>query len=563
MMRPVAGTNSGSITQANRRENSWLEKRFAANVNGPIFRLAFNLFTMRPTSSRIFHAPVRHAFIAIGALIGIASIARAQPTPSPSKSSPRPNILWILAEDFSPHLGCYGEKNVTSPNLDRLAAEGVRFDRAFTTAPVCSASRSAFMTGMYQTTIGAHNHRSHRTAEFPLPTGVRVLTDWLRDAGYFTVNIRALPAPITFKGAGKTDWNFYYAGKPFDSDQWADLKTRQPFYAQINLSETHRNAPSTVKTGRAYTGPRRVDPAQVEIPPYYPDCPEVRADWANYLDDASALDVKVGALLAQLERDGLADNTVVIFMGDHGQSHVRGKQWCYDSGLRVPLIMRWPKKFPLPAGFKPGTPNGQLVEAIDLTATTLAFAGAPKPAAMQGRVLFGPRAEPARPYAFGARDRCDETVFRLRTARDERYRYIKNFTPEKPFYALSRYKENQYVAIPAMRRLHELGKLNAVQEVLFAPHMVSEELYDLAADPHEIVNLVASPKPEHQAALKRLRAALENWIETTNDQGRVFESAEEIQKIDDGMEAWSRRTFNRRFNDKPDSALPAASAGAP
>lgn len=469
----------------------------------------------------------------------------------------RPNILWILAEDMGDHLGCYGTAQVWSPNIDRLAAEGMRFDRAFTTAPVCSASRSAFMTGMYQTTIGAQNHRSNRDPAHPLPAGVRVLTDWLRDAGYFTANIRSFPEPITFKGAGKTDWNFYYPGKPFDSDNWDDLKAHQPFFAQINFSETHRIASSTLKTGRSYPAPRRADPAKVVIPPYYPDCPEVRDDWANYLDDVSALDEKVGAVLAQLEREGLAEHTLVIFMGDNGESHVRGKQWCYDSGLRVPLIMRWPKAFPIPKGFAPGTASERLIEAIDLAPTFLSFAGAAKPSAMQGRILFGPQAEPARRYAFGARDRCDETVFRLRTVRDERYRYIRNFTPDKPFFALNRYKENQYVSIPAMRRLHEEGKLNAAQEFLFAPHMPPEELYDLKSDPDEIHNLVDSTRPEDQAALRRLRSVLEQWIESTNDQGRFFESPEAIRFFDARAEAWSRRLFHRRFNDLPDSALPA------
>ncbi|MEN9402793.1 MAG: hypothetical protein RL091_1496 [Verrucomicrobiota bacterium] len=499
-----------------------------------------------PSRSRL--AALAAASLLITTAVGAAESAPAAPA--------RPNILWILAEDFSPHLGCYGTKEVASPNLDRLAAEGMRFDRAFTTAPVCSASRSAIMTGMYQTSIGAQNHRSHHGPEYPLPAGVRVLTDWLRDAGYFTANIRAFPAPIAFKGAGKTDWNFYYKGAPFDSDQWTDLKAHQPFYAQINLSETHRNAHATLTTGRAFSAPRRIKPAKVAIPPYYPDCPEVRADWANYLDDASALDAKVGAILAQLERDGLADSTLVVFMGDHGQAHVRGKQWCYDSGLRVPLIMRWPKGIPVPVGFAPGVASGRIVEATDLAATMIALAGAPKPPAMQGRVLFGPHTEPARRYAFGARDRCDETVFRLRTVRDERYRYIRNLTPGKPFYALNRYKENQYVAIPAMRRLHAEGRLDAAQEKLFADRMGPEELYDLVADPHEIVNLINSPKPEHQAVLKRLRGELETWIVETNDQGRTFESDAEIQALDDRAEAWSRRIFGRRFNDKPDTALP-------
>lgn len=487
--------------------------------------------------------------------IGVAAHA------APAKQVKPLNVLWIFAEDFSPHLGCYGTKEVWSPNLDRMAAEGMRFDRAFTTAPVCSASRSAMMTGMYQTTINAQNHRSNRGPDHPLPVGVKVITDWMRPAGYFTANIRHFPAPITFTGAGKTDWNFYYPGKPFDSDRWSDLKSHQPFYAQINFPETHRNAASTIATGRAFPAPRRADPAKVEIPPYYPDCPEVRDDWANYLDDASALDVKIGEVLALLEREGLADNTLVIFQGDHGQAHIRGKQWCYDSGLRVPLIMRWPRGLPAPAGFKPGTVSGRIVEAIDLTPTTLALAGIPKPPAMQGRILFGPHADAPREYAFGARDRCDETVFRLRTVRDAKYRYIRNFTPEKAFFALNRYKENQYVAIPAIRRLHFAGKLNAVQEALFAPHMPPEEFYDLDSDPYETRNLVDSKKPGDVAALARLRSALEKWIEESNDHGRVFESAEEIQRLDDKMEGWSRSTFGRRFNNRPDSDFPIGKAG--
>jgi len=188
----------------------------------------------------------------------------------------RPNILWLIAEDFGQHLGCYGTKEVWTPNLDRVAKEGVRYTRFFTTAPVCSPSRSAFMTGMYQTTIGAHNHRSHRDDGYTLPPGVRVLSDWMREAGYFTANIRDLPKECGFKGTGKTDWNFSYTGKPFDSADWADLKGHQPFYAQINFQETHRK----------FNAPPRADPAKVQLPPYYPDHPVTRADWAKYLDAA-------------------------------------------------------------------------------------------------------------------------------------------------------------------------------------------------------------------------------------------------------------------------------------
>jgi N-sulfoglucosamine sulfohydrolase len=183
----------------------------------------------------------------------------------------RPNILWLIAEDFGQHLGCYGTREVWTPNLDQLAAEGVRYTRFFTTAPVCSPSRSAFMTGMYQTSIGAHNHRSHRDDGFTLPAGVRVLTDWLRDAGYFTANVRALPPAMGFRGTGKTDWNFTCQGKPFDSDQWADLKSHQPFYAQINFQETHR----------AFRAPPRADPEKITLPPWTPDHPVARDDWAT------------------------------------------------------------------------------------------------------------------------------------------------------------------------------------------------------------------------------------------------------------------------------------------
>ena len=186
----------------------------------------------------------------------------------------KPNILWLIAEDMSPDaVACYGAKEVWTPNIDKLAAEGVCYTRAYTTAPVCSASRSAFMTGMYQTTIGAQNHRSHRDDGYKVPTGVRVLTDWLRDAGYFTANLVNMPKDFGFKGSGKTDWNFTYEGKgkPFDSSEWSDLKSHQPFYAQINFHETHR----------AFNAPAKADPAKVEIPPYYPDHEVTRKDWAQ------------------------------------------------------------------------------------------------------------------------------------------------------------------------------------------------------------------------------------------------------------------------------------------
>jgi N-sulfoglucosamine sulfohydrolase len=429
----------------------------------------------------------------------------------------RPNILWLIAEDMGPDaVTCYGNEQVWTPNLDKLAAEGVRYTRAYTTAPVCSASRSGFMTGMYQTSIGAHNHRSHRDDGYTLPDGVRPLPERMRDAGYFTANVVNLPTACGFKGSGKTDWNFSYAGKPFESANWDDLKAHQPFYAQINFQETHRT----------YHAPPKADPAKVQIPPYYPDHPVTRKDWAAYLDAASELDRKIGLILQQLEADGLADNTVILFFGDHGESHVRGKQFCYEEGLHIPLIIHWPKSFPAPKQYKSGLVDDRIIEAIDFAPTMLAIAGAKKPEKMQGRIFLGERAEAPREYAFGARDRCDETVFRLRTVRDARYRYIRNFTPDRPFLQKNDYKEKQYPVWNLLKELHAQGKLSPAQEFLCQPTMPPEEFYDLEADPSEIQNLAASTKPEHQAALKHLRDVLEKWIETTDDKGRTPEPPE-------------------------------------
>jgi arylsulfatase A-like enzyme len=432
-------------------------------------------------------------------------------------ATPRPNILWLIAEDFSPDLGCYGEKLVRTPNLNALAAKGMRFTRAFTTAPVCSASRSAFMTGMYQTTLGAHHHRSHRDDGFKLPPDVRVLTDLMREAGYFTANLRKLPAGCGFKGTGKTDWNFTHAGKPFDSDNWGDLKTHQPFMAQINFQETHRE----------FHGDRRVDPSQVEVPPIYPDHPVTRADWARYLDAAMELDRKVGVLLQALEKDGLSDNTIIVFMSDHGMAHVRGKQFCYDDGLRIPLIIRWAGGRTPPPQFKPGAASDQIIEAIDLAPTLLSIAGVAKPAKMQGRAFIGEHTEPAREMAFGARDRCGEAMFRLRTVRDARYRYIRNFMPQVPFFSPCNYKETQYPVWNLIKKLGAEDKLTAWQKSYYlSPTMPQEELYDMDADPWSMNNLSQSDRPGHQTALKKLRAALEQWLIESNDQGRFPEPPE-------------------------------------
>ncbi len=428
-------------------------------------------------------------------------------------ASAKPNILWLIAEDFGPDLSCFGSREVTTPNLDQLARDGVRYTRAYTTAPVCSPSRSAFMTGMYQTTIGAHQHRTEEPNKKPLPPGVRVITDRLRDAGYFTANLVKLPTDFGFRGAGKTDWNFIYTGQRFDSADWNDLKAHQPFYAQINFHETHRD----------YDSPAKTDPAKVILRPYEPEHSVTRKDRAEYLDAALELDRKIGLILAQLTKDGLADNTVIFFFGDNGESHFRGKQFCYEEGLHVPLIIRWPKGLTAPAQFRPGSADDRFIEGIDFAATTLAIAGVKKPAGMQGRVFLGPDADAPREHVFGARDRCGEAVMRLRTVRDARYRYIRNFTPDAPFFTKSDYKTRQYPVWSLVQELHRAGKLTPAQEFLCQPRQPEEELYDLTEDPHEIHNLAASNQSEHQAALKRLRVVLDQWLVASDDQGRFPE----------------------------------------
>ena len=242
-------------------------------------------------------------------------------------------------------------------------------------------------------------------------------------------------------------------------------------------------------------------------------------------------DRKIGLVLEALQTAGLADDTIIIFFGDNGQAHVRGKQFCYEEGLNVPLVIRWPKNFPAPANFKPGTLDDRLLHAVDLAPTMLDIAGAPKPAKMQGRIFLGPRTEANQDYVFGYRDRCDMTVMRLRSVRDQRYRYIHNFTPQTPFLAYNEYKETQYPVWNLIKELHAQGKLTPEQDVLAQPTMPAEELYDLVSDPFEIHNLANSTQPEHQAELKKLRGVLDQWIESIGDQGRTPESAEALERF--------------------------------
>ena len=482
-----------------------------------------------------------------------------------ARSQP-PNVLWIVGENLALDLGCYGEKNVRTPNLDALAAGGVRYGNVFSTSPVCAPSRSAFMTGMYQTSTDMHHMRSHRDDDFRLPPGVRPLTHWLQDAGYFTANITHIDGEKV--GTGKLDLNFVNEGPIYQSDDWSALKDKQPFFAQINMPEAEYDIydrKSAEKPRVKWDGedwhPQIATPENVSPPPYYPDHQITRQEWARYLNSISGMDVRIGRILGQLEKDGLADNTVVIFFGDNGRMEARGIHWCWDSGLHVPMIVHWAKNYPPPPQYLPGIVNDQVISLLDLTATTLWIAGVSRPPGMQSRIFLGPQADPPRTYAFSARDRIDETEVRLRSVRDKRYHYIRNYTPGAGFPTLNRYKEKCFLVKPLMRKLHAEGKLTGPAAELMKP-FPREMLYDVGygktvrfrpdsagpgedgnlaitrADPHEIHNLADSNKREHREALLRLRAALDTWLVETGDLGHWPEAREVVAPFEKEMHDW-------------------------
>jgi len=435
----------------------------------------------------------------------------------------RPNILWIIAEDMSPHFGCYGERTIRTPNVDALAANGLLFERAFVTGSICSPSRSALITGMYQTTIGAQHHRSGVGKEkIRLPEGVQLVPRMFQQSGYYTSN-GGYPSMLK----GKTDYNFEFDPGIYDGTDWKNRKAGQPFFAQIQLwGGKIRDGEKQLAEARKKLG-STTPTDKLPLPPYYPGTPAILDDWAATLDAVRMTDRQVGEIVDQLRAEGILDQTVIFFITDHGVSHARGKQFLYDEGTHIPFVVSGP-----------GLPKGQrrkdLIEHIDLAAMSLTLAGIPLPESMQGRNALNPGYQP-RETTFSARDRADETVDHIRSVRTERWKYIRNFLPQRPYLQPNAYKDHKPCLI-ALRAAEAAGQLDEVQRLLFARTRPPEELYDLEADPWEVHNLAADPA--HSRTLQELRAKLDRWMDQTNDQGRTPEPE---SRYDSDMAAYQGR----------------------
>lgn len=445
----------------------------------------------------------------------------------PLAAADRPNILWFVVDDMSANFSCYGEKAIETPHVDRLAREGTRFANAFTTAPVCSPCRSALITGMYQTSIGAHHHRSGRGAlKIHLPAGVELVPDLFQKAGYYTCIGSGLPQvaragkkPKTDGGLGKTDYNFEWDASSYDGPDWAGRKPGQPFFMQVQLAggklrggTDERAQQLSERAQREFGSAMR--PQDVTLPPYYPPDPVLLRDWAAYLDAVRFTDRHVGAVISRLQQEGIFESTLIVFMTDHGISHARGKQFLYDEGTHIPFVVRGP-------GIQPGVVREDLIEHIDLAALSLAAAGIPIPANMHGRDVFAKDYKP-REAVFAARDRCDETVERIRSVRTDRFLYIRNFYPQRPHLQPNAYKDKKSI-VQTLRALHAANQLDPLSErLLFATTRPAEELYEWTTDRWQVRNLAGEPK--YREPLEALRARLDRWMEETHDRGPEAES---------------------------------------
>jgi len=436
----------------------------------------------------------------------------------PLGAADRPNILWISSEDNGPHLGCYGDDCAVTPNLDALAAKGMRFTRAWSNAPVCAPARTTVISGIYPPATGAEHMRS-QTA---LPGGMKLFPAYLREAGYYCTN------------ASKEDYNLVKGDDVWDESSgkahWKKRAAGQPFFAVFNSTISHES-----QIRNAIPDENRIhDPAKVRIPAYHPDTPEVRKDWAQYYDRLTMMDAELGGRLREIEEAGLAEDTIIFYWGDHGSGMPRNKRWPYDSGLRVPLIAHFPKKWEhlAPDGYTTGGTSDRLVAFVDFAPTMLSLAGIEPKAWMQGLAFGGEFEKPGREFNYGFRGRMDERIDLVRSVTDGRYVYLRQYMPHRIY--------GQYIAYmfqtPTTRvwqGLFEEGKTNEAQSH-FWREKSAEELYDLESDRDEVVNLVDSPA--QAGVLAKLREAHESWEREIRDIGFLPEA--EIHRRSEGSTPW-------------------------
>ena len=434
----------------------------------------------------------------------------------------RPNILWVTCEDISPYLGCYGDPYAITPNLDRLAGEGILYTNAFATAPVCAPCRSCLVTGLYATSLGTQHLRS----EIPLPKQIQPVPKLLRAEGYYCSNNY------------KEDYNFTDVTIWDDSSptaHWRNRAAGQPFFSVFNFTSTHQGQingsdEEFFEKYRSKLAPEeRHDADALLLPPYYPDTPMVRNIWARYYDLITYLDRQVGDLLAELEADGLADDTIVFFFSDHGLGLPRFKRTLYDSGLHVPFLVRVPPRFQKLAPLASGSRTDRLVSFVDFPATVLKLADVSLPDYMQGRPFLGRYPAAPREYIFGAASRVDEVYEVSRCVRDQRYKYIRNFMPHLPYVQPSEFPDRAEI-MQELRRVADGGMMVGPQQLYWQATKPVEELYDTQADPHEINNLADSAA--HRTVLRRLRDRLRNWMLETGDTGLLPEAEMHIRAAD-------------------------------